>query len=139
MTTFLILLGLSLFILRSQLLRVAIREMGGEVKGEQLHASPALGAASGWASLTGALLLVVLSVAVHGYLSGFAFAVLGIIGGVALSSLVLPAIGSTFMLGHLGGNGDRSVAEFNRRYGAHIAFLVAAMAGLGWLLVMRML
>ncbi len=139
MITFLILLGLSVFILRSQLLRVAIRQMGGEVKVEQLHASPVLGAASGWASLTGAILLVLLSVAVHGYLSGFAFAVLGIIGGVALSSLVLPAIGSTFMMGHLGGNGDKSIAEFNRRYGAHIAFLVAALAVLGWLLVLRML
>ncbi len=139
MTTFIILFGLSLFILRSQLLRVAIRQMGGEVKVEQLHASPVLGAASGWASLTGAILLVLLAVAVHGYLSGFAFAVLGIIGGVALSSLVLPAIGSTFMLGHLGGNGDKSIAEFNRRYGAHSAFLVAALAVLGWLLVLRML
>ena len=138
MITFLILLGLSLFILRSQLLRVAIREMGGEVKVEQLHASPALGSVSGWASLTGAILLLLLSIVLHGYLSGFAFAVLGIIGGVALSALVLPAIGSTFMLGHLGGNGDRSITEFNRRYGAHIAFGVAALAVLGWLLVLRM-
>lgn len=138
MTTFVILFGLSLFILRSQLLRVAIREMGNEVKVEKLHASPLLGAASGWAGLAGAILLVILSVAAHGYLSGFAFAVLGIIGGVALSSLVLPAIGSTFMLGHLGGNGDKSIAEFNRRHGGHIAFSVAALAVIGWLLVLRM-
>ncbi len=138
MITFLILFGLCIFILRSQLLRIAIRQMGGEVKVQQLHASPALGAASGWASLTGAVLLVVLSFAVHGYLSGLAIAVLGIIGGVAFSALVLPAIGSTFMLGHLGGDGDRSIAEFNRRYGAHIAFGVAALAALGWLLVLRL-
>ena len=41
----LIVAGLSLFILRTQLLHVSIRESGMD----NLHASPALGAASGWA------------------------------------------------------------------------------------------
>jgi hypothetical protein len=144
MTTFLILFGLSLFILRSQLLRVALREMGavsgaGQVEPEKLHASPALGAMSGWFSLGGAAGLMLLALVTSGYLWGFGLIVFGIMGGVALSAFMLPTIGSTFALGHQGGDGDRSVAEFNRRYGAHVAFGVAALALLAWALHLRLL
>ncbi len=144
MTTFLILFGLSLFILRSQLLRVALREMGaasasGQIEPEKLHASPALGAMSGWFSLGGAAGLMLLALVTSGYLWGFGLIVFGIMGGVALSAFTLPTIGSTLALGHQGGDGDRSVAEFNRRYGAHVAFGVAALALLAWALHLRLL
>lgn len=144
MTTFLILFGLSLFILRSQLLRVALREMGAgsataEIAPEKLHASPALGAMSGWFSLGGAAGLMLLALVTSGYLWGLGLIVFGIMGGVALSAFTLPTIGSTLALGHQGGDGDRSVAEFNRRYGAHVAFAVAALALLAWALHLRLL
>jgi len=136
MTTFLILFGLSLFILRSQLLRVAMKETGanaaGEIDAGKLHASPALGAMSGWFSLGGAAGLMLLALVTSGYLWGLGLIVFGIMGGVALSSFTLPTIGSTLALGHQGGDGNRSIAEFNRRYGAHIAFGVAALALLAW-------
>jgi hypothetical protein len=136
MTTFLILFGLSLFILRSQLLRVAMKETGanaaGEIDAGKLHASPALGAMSGWFSLCGAAGLMLLALVTSGYLWGLGLIVFGIMGGVALSSFTLPTIGSTLALGHQGGDGNRSIAEFNRRYGAHIAFGVAALALLAW-------
>jgi hypothetical protein len=144
MTTFLILLGLSLFILRSQLLRVALSEMGAgkisdKVDVERLHASPALGAMSGWFSLGGAAALMLLALVTSGYLWGFGLIVFGILGGVALSAVLLPTIGSTMALGHHGGEGNKSIAEVNRRYGAHIAFGVAALALLGWALHLRLL
>ena len=136
MTTFLILFGLSLFILRSQLLRVALKETGtnttGQIDSDKLHASPALGAMSGWFSLGGAAGLMLLALVTSGYLWGLGLIVFGIMGGVALSSFTLPTIGSTLALGHQGGDGNRSIAEFNRRYGAHIAFGVAALALLAW-------
>jgi|GEM_PF-5114659 hypothetical protein len=136
MTTFLILFGLSLFILRSQLLRVALKETGanaaGQIEAHKLHASPALGAMSGWFSLGGAAGLMLLALVTSGYLWGLGLIVFGIMGGVALSTFTLPTIGSTMALGHQGGDGNRSIAEFNRRYGAHIAFGVAALALLAW-------
>lgn len=135
MTTFLILLGLSLFILRSQLLRVALNETSGgngKVEAEKLHASPALGAMSGWFSLGGAAGLMLLALVTSGYLWGFGLIVFGILGGVALSGVLLPTIGSSMALGHAGGEGNRSIAEFNRRFGAHIAFGVAALALVAW-------
>jgi hypothetical protein len=136
MTTFLILFGLSLFILRSQLLRVALKETGanaaGQIEARKLHASPALGAMSGWFSLGGAAGLMLLALVTSGYLWGLGLIVFGIMGGVALSTFTLPTIGSTMALGHQGGDGNRSIAEFNRRYGAHIAFGVAALALLAW-------
>jgi hypothetical protein len=136
MTTFLILTGLSLFILRSQLLRVALKETGanaaGQIDANKLHSSPALGAMSGWFSLGGAAGLMVLALVTSGYLWGLGLIVFGILGGVALSSFTLPTIGSTLALGHQGGDGNRSIAAFNRRFGAHIAFGVAALALLAW-------
>jgi hypothetical protein len=139
MTTFLILLGLSLFILRSQLLRVALRASGGPAEGGKidvgrLHASPALGAASGWLSLGGAAMLMLLALVTSGYLWGFGLIVFGILGGVALSAFTLPTIGSSMALGHLSGEGDRSIAEFNRLYGAYVAIAVAGIAALAWAL-----
>lgn len=144
MTTFLILTGLSLFILRSQLLRVALREMGAttgsaEIAPEKLHASPALGAMSGWFSLGGAAGLMLLALVTSGYLWGFGLIVFGIMGGVALSAFMLPTIGSTLALGHQGGDGDKSIAEFNRRFGSHIAFGVAVLALLAWAFHLRLL
>jgi hypothetical protein len=138
MTTFLILTGLSLFILRSQLLRVALQQAGGaQADAKLLHASPALGAASGWLSLAGAMALMLLAVAANGWVWGLGMVALGIIGGIALSSVLLPTLGSTLALGHHGGEGDKSIAEFNRRYGALVAFAVAGVALLAWGLHLR--
>lgn len=144
MTTFFILFGLSLFVLRSQLLRVALGEMGAgkisdKVAPEKLHASPTMGAMSGWFSLGGAAGLMVLALVTSGYLYGFALIVFGILGGVALSAVLLPTIASTLALGHHGGDGNRSIAEVNRRYGAHVAFGVAALALLAWALHLGLL
>lgn len=142
MITFLILTGLSLFILRSQLLRVALLELGsgtGAVDPAKLHSSPALGSMSGWFSLGGAAALMLLAIITSGYLWGFGLIAFGIIGGVALSSVVLPTIGSTMLTGHHGGEGNKSIAEVNRRYGAHVAFGVAALALLAWALHLRLL
>jgi hypothetical protein len=144
MTTFLILLGLSLFILRSQLLRVALAESGqgngasgGKIDVSSLHASPLMGAASGWLSLGGAVLLMLLALVQQGYLWGIGLVIAGVAGGVLLSSFLLPTIGSTLALGHHGGEGNKSIAEFNRRYGAIIAFSVAGVALLAWGLHIR--
>jgi hypothetical protein len=141
--TFFILLGLSLFILRSQLLRVALRASGaeaaGKIEADKLHASPAMGAMSGWFSLGGAAALMLLAIVTSGYLWGFSLIVFGILGGVALSAFLLPTIGSTLALGHHGGEGEKSIAAFNRRFGSHIAFLVAALALVAWALHLRLL
>jgi hypothetical protein len=123
-TPILIPLGLALFILRAQLLRVAIRELGME----NLHASKALGAASGWASLFGALLLAALAVVTGGVVQGPILIVIGIALGVVGAAVFLPMLGQTNALGMHGGEGDRSVAAFNRRYGHWIAFAVAGIA-----------
>ncbi len=130
MTTFLILAGLSLFILRSQLLRVGLQQSGHDPA--KLHASQRLGAASGWLSLAGAALLMLLAIVANGYAWGFGLIVFGVLGGVALSAVMLPTIGSTLALGHHGGEGDASIAEVNRRYGAWVALAVPAIAALAW-------
>jgi hypothetical protein len=140
MTTFLILTGLSLFILRSQLLRVALQESasaGGQLDAGKLHDNAALGAASGWASLGGAAALMLLALVTSGYAWGFGLIVFGILGGVVLSSVLLPTIGSTLALGHHGGEGNKSIAAFNRRYGALVAFAVMGVALLAWGLHLR--
>jgi hypothetical protein len=123
-TPILIPLGIGLFILRAQLLRVAIREFGME----NLHASKGLGAASGWASLFGALLLAVLAFLTNGWLWGFLLIGIGIALGVVGAALFLPLLGQTNAMGMHGGEGDRSIAEFNRTYGHWIAFAVAGLA-----------
>lgn len=138
MTTFLILAGLSLFILRSQLLRVALEQSGGAAADSRLlHASPALGAASGWLSLAGVALLMVLAIAQNGYLWGAGLVLAGILVGVLMAALAIPVISSTLMLGHMGGEGIKSVVAFNRTYGAWVALAVPAMAGLAWALHLR--
>jgi hypothetical protein len=123
---FLIPFGLALFILRAQILRVAIRAGGME----NLHASPALGAASGWVSLMGAMVLVASAFIVSGIVWGFISIAIGLALGVVASALFLPMLGNTLALGHHGGDGDKSVAEFNRRYGHWIAFAVGGIAAL---------
>jgi hypothetical protein len=130
MTNITIILGLALFIWRSQLLRTALIESGNDPA--KLHASPGLGAASGWASLAGAALLAILAV-LHNSLLGVGLVViLGIAAGIALSALMQGVIGKTMALGHLSGEGAGSIAAFNRQYGAYIAFAVPALALLAW-------
>jgi hypothetical protein len=123
-TPILIPLGLALFILRAQLLRVAIRELGPE----NLHASPALGAASGWASLFGAMLLAALAFVTNGFVWGVILIAIGLALGVVAAALFLTFLGRTLAFGHHGGEGDKSVAAFNRAYGHWIAFTVAGIA-----------
>jgi hypothetical protein len=123
-TPILIPLGFALFILRAQLLRVAIREFGME----NLHASKGLGAASGWASLFGALLLAVLAFVTNGWLWGVLLIGIGLALGVIGSALFLPMLGQTNAMGMHGGEGDKSVAVFNRNYGHWIAFAVAGIS-----------
>jgi hypothetical protein len=125
-TPILIPLGLALFILRAQVLRVAIRAVGMD----NLHASKGLGAASGWASLFGALLLAVLAFITNGMLWGVLLIGIGLVLGVVASSLFLPLLGQTNAAGMHGGEGDKSVAAFNRSYGHWLAFAVAGIAGL---------
>lgn len=138
MTTFLIIIGICLFLLRSQLLRVALMESGGaSADPKLLHVSPSLGAASGWLSLAGAALLMLLAIVENGYLWGSVIVLGSIATGIVVSSLALPVIGSTLMLGHHGGEGMKSIVEFNRRYGAHFAFAVAGLAALAWALHLR--
>jgi hypothetical protein len=120
----LIVAGLSLFILRSQLLRVAIQETGGE----NMHASAMLGAVSGWVSLFGAVVLAVCALVTQGWLWGIGLVVLGVVLGVISSAIVLPLIGTTVALGSSGGDGNRSIVAFNRNYGHLIAFAVGAFA-----------
>jgi hypothetical protein len=120
----LITLGLSLFILRTQLLRVAIREGGMD----NLHASAALGAASGWASLFGAAALIAASFISLGLLWGAGLIALSIMLGIISAAFTLPTIGSTSALGHLSGKGNASIAAFNRAYGHWIGFSVGALA-----------
>jgi hypothetical protein len=119
-------LGLALFILRAQLLRVAIREDGID----NLHDSKAIGAASGWASLLGALALMASAIALQGVLWGLVLVIIGLALGVVGSAVFLPTLGSTNVMGHHGGEGNRSIADFNRRYGPGIAFTVAGLAAL---------
>lgn len=123
-TPILIPLGLALFILRAQVLRVAIRERGMD----NVHASQVLGAASGWASLFGAMLLVALSFVTNGMLWGVLLIGIGLALGIVASALFLPLLGQTNAAGMHGGEGDRSVATFNRGYGHWLAFAVAGIA-----------
>jgi hypothetical protein len=120
----LIVAGLSLFILRSQLLRVAIQETGGE----NMHASPVLGAASGWISLFGALALAVCAPISLGLVWGAGLVVLGVALGVLSSAIALPLIGTTVAMGNMGGEGNKSIVAFNRAYGHFIAFAVGLIA-----------
>lgn len=138
MIAFLVIAGLALFILRSQLLRVAM-EQAGSSEARVLHASPALGAASGWLSLAGAACLMLLALAQHGYMWGAIFALSGIGAGIILSALAIPILGQTVVFGHWGGEGPKSVAEFNRRFGAWVALCVPAFALVGWFLLWRWL
>jgi hypothetical protein len=124
LTPYLIPAGLALFILRAQLLRVGIAELGME----NLHASKALGAFSGWLGLGGAAVLACVAFAYGGIVWGLVLVTGGLALGVIVSAVFLPMLRSTFALGHHGGDGDRSVAEFNRRYGPFIALAVAAIA-----------
>jgi hypothetical protein len=123
-TPILIPLGLALFILRAQLLRVAIRQFGME----NLHASRALGATSGWASLFGAMLLVALAFVTNGMPWGVVLIGIGLAIGVIASALFLPLLGQTNAAGMHGGEGDKSIAAFNRAYGHWLAFAVAGVA-----------
>jgi hypothetical protein len=47
--------------------------------------------------------------------------VLGLVLGILLSAIFLPVLGNTLAFGHHGGEGDKSVAAFNRRYGSVLA------------------
>jgi hypothetical protein len=129
----LILVGLALFILRSQLLRIAMVQSGGDMA--KVHASAMLGATSGWASLLGALALMAVSVLSQGLMWGTVLIFLGLVIGVIASSLFLPLLGSTHAMGHLGGEGQQSIAGFNKLYGHHVAFSVAICAILAFLLM----
>ncbi|MGL4636886.1 MAG: hypothetical protein ACRCWF_12960 [Beijerinckiaceae bacterium] len=116
--------GLALFIVRSQLLRVAIQETGGE----NMYASPLMGALSGWSSLFGVITLAVSALVSQGLLWGLGLIVLGIVLGVVMAAFVLPLLGTTVALGNLGGEGNKSIVAFNRAYGHFIAFAVGALA-----------
>jgi hypothetical protein len=121
---YLIPVGFGLFILRAQLLRIGIAELGME----KLHASKALGAFSGWLGLGGAAVLALVAFAYGGIVWGLVLVTGGMALGVIVSAVFLPVLRSTFALGHHSGDGDRSVAEFNRQYGPFIALTVAAIA-----------
>jgi hypothetical protein len=120
----LIAIGIALFILRAQLLRVAIQETGGD----RLHESPAVGAASGWASLFGMLVLTICAPVHLGLLWGVGLIILGIVLGVVVAAIVLPLIGTTVALGNLGGEGNKSIVAFTRAYGHFIAFTIGGLA-----------
>ncbi len=80
---------------------------------------------------------MLLALVQHGYLWGIGLILAGVAGGVLLSAVALPALGSTLALGHHGGEGNASIAAFNRRYGAHVAFAVTGVALLAWGLRLR--
>jgi hypothetical protein len=126
----LIIAGLALFLLRAQLLRVAIGVVGADPA--RLHASARLGAASGWAALGGAGALVALAFAATGLVTGLLLLVAGIAAGLGLSALVIALVGQTLVAGHHGGEGPVSVAALNRRFGHWLAFGVAALAAIAW-------
>ncbi len=142
MTTLLILLGLTLFVLRSQLLRIGMQQAG--VKGSTLdmskvHASPMLGTISGWLSLLGASALMLLAFNAEGWLAGGILIVCAVAAGILTSALVIPLIGSSQALGPTGGQGMASVAAFNYAWGAHVALVVAVCAALAWAARLRLL
>jgi multidrug efflux pump subunit AcrB len=76
------------------------------------------------------MVLVACAFIVNGLVSGFVSIVIGLALGVVGSALFLPMLGNTLALGHHGGEGDKSVAAFNRRYGHWIAFAVGGIAAL---------
>jgi hypothetical protein len=121
---FLIPVGFAIFVLRAQLLRIGINELGME----NLHSSKALGAFSGWMGLGGAAVLACIAFAYGGIVWGLVLVTGGLTLGIILSAVSLPILRSTFALGHHSGDGDRSVAEFNRQYGPFIALAVAGIA-----------
>jgi hypothetical protein len=123
---YLIPLGLALFVLRSQLLRVALLQAEGDLS--KVHASALLGATSGWASLIGALALLASAFIVNGLWRGGISVILGVAMGILMSALFLPMLGNTLAMGHHGGEGNTSIAAFNRRYGHIIAFAVGWIA-----------
>jgi hypothetical protein len=137
MTTTLIIIGLALFILRSQLLRVgmqlAAREEGG-MDMAKVHASAMLGAVSGWLGLMAAAALIVLAFLAEGLLAGGVIVLAGLGVGILLSAVLIPVLGTTLAFGHHGGEGMVSVAAFNRAYGAYVALSVVAIAGIAWAL-----
>jgi hypothetical protein len=117
-------IGFALFILRAQLMRIGIAELGLE----NLHASRMLGQVSGWLGLAGAAGLAVVAFVHAGAIWGLALVTGGMALGIVVSALTLPLLRSTFALGHHSGDGDRSVAEFNRLYGPYVALAVAGIA-----------
>ena len=142
MTTLLILLGLTLFVMRSQLLRIGMQQAG--VKGStvdmsKVHASPVMGAVSGWLSLMGASALMLLAFNAEGWLAGGILIVCAIAAGILASALVIPLIGSSQALGSTGGQGMPSVAAFNYAWGAHVALSVTGCAALAWAAHLRLL
>jgi hypothetical protein len=126
---YLIPIGLALFVLRSQLLRISIHETA-EANGnfENIHKSPVLGASSGWVSLIGALALIGCAIYLDGWLRGAATIVIGLGLGVVGSAVFLPMVANTLAMGHHGGEGNRSIAELNRKFGHIIAFAVGWIA-----------
>jgi hypothetical protein len=121
---FLIPFGFAIFVLRAQLLRIGIAELGLE----NLHSSKVLGSVSGWLGLSGAAVLACVAFAYGGIVWGLVLVTGGLMLGILLSAVSLPILRSTFALGHHSGDGDKSVAEFNRQYGPFIALAVAAVA-----------
>jgi hypothetical protein len=117
-------IGFAIFVLRAQLLRIGIGEFGPE----NLHASKALGVASGWLGLAGAAVLAVMAFISGGLVWGLVLVTGGLALGIVLSAVAIPVLRSTLALGHHGGDGDKSVAEFNRRYGPWLALAVAGIA-----------
>lgn len=123
-TPFLIVLGLALFILRMQLLWIALQSLGKD----KVHPSPALGAASGWASLVGVVLLCLLAPLVAGGIRGILVILAGLALGVVGSAMFISVVGKTSLFGHYSGEGNTSVAVFTQRYGHWLAFAVLGIA-----------
>jgi hypothetical protein len=117
-------IGFAIFVLRAQLLRIGIGEFGPE----NLHASKLLGVTSGWLGLAGAAVLAIMAFIYGGIVWGLVLVTGGLSLGIVLSAVAIPVLRSTLALGHHGGEGDKSVAEFNRRYGPWLAFAVAGIA-----------
>jgi hypothetical protein len=133
----LILFGLALFILRSQLLRVGMQMAAGGAGGmdmAKVHASPLMGNISGMLALGAAGSLVILALQASGTVNGLLITVGGIMAGIVLAATLIPLLGTTLMFGHHGGEGMVSVAAFNRAYGAYVALSVAVLAGFAWAL-----
>ncbi len=118
--------GFALFVLRAQLLRIGIGEFGPD----NLHSSKALGAISGWLGLAGAAVLAAMAFISGGLVWGLVLVTGGLALGIVVSAVALPVLRSTLAMGHHSGEGDKSVAEFNRSYGPWLALAVAAIAAI---------